>query len=73
VGGAGVIEFPVIGRADDIAHETCHFALCKAEAEYRVSLPREDAIVVCSLHVSPVVTWGWSDEDDFPIIEAIAS
>ena len=65
--------FPVVGLVDGVGHERCQWVLCITEAEYRVSLPSKDALLVCSLHVTPVVTSAWSDEDDFPVIKRIAS
>lgn len=65
--------FPVVSEVQ-AAPDLCHFALCQQWAEYLVSLPRQDAISVCSLHVTPVVTWGWTGEtDDFPRIDRLAS
>lgn len=66
--------FPIVGLADAAEGEDCHFALCSAPVDFVVSLPRTEPMRVCSLHVTPVISWGWTDEDDdFPEIRAIAS
>lgn len=68
------MRFPVVGLAEAAGDETCNFALCKAPVDFVVSMPRHDPMRVCSVHVTPVILWGWTDEDDdFPEIRAIAS
>ncbi len=64
--------FPVVGLVEDADGSGCEFALCRQPADYRVSLPHQEPTQVCSVHVTPVVTWGWSGEDDFPVIERLA-
>lgn len=67
------MKFPVVGLAKAAGESGCEFALCQHSADYRVSLPsRQQPMEVCSVHVTPVVTWGWSGEDDFPVIERLA-
>ncbi|HWJ10976.1 MAG TPA: hypothetical protein VNS46_16465 [Nocardioides sp.] len=69
-----MMRFPVVGKVDRDDDGSCHFAMCQAPADFVVSLPRHEPMRVCSLHVTPVITWGWTDEDDdFPEIVAIAS
>ena len=68
------MRFPVIGLIESAGGaDGCTFALCQAPADFVVSMPRHEPMRVCSVHVTPVILWGWTDEDDdFPEIRAIA-
>lgn len=67
------MTFPVVGSVPSSGPQQCEFALCRSEADYVVSLPHQEPIRVCSVHQTPVVLWGWTGEDDFPVIVRLAS
>lgn len=68
------MRFPVVGLAERAGDDCCEFALCQAPIDFAVTLPKRETMKVCSVHVNPVILWGWTDEDDdFPEVRAIAS
>lgn len=49
----------------------CEFVLCRREATFRVTRPPETTpLLVCGMHVDPVLTWGVVLED-VPVIESL--
>ena len=55
------IEIIPPGRAGLTDPKRCQYTLCRQEAEYAVELPEVEEVLVCSLHVTPVVVWGKTD------------
>lgn len=54
----------------------CEFVLCEREAELEVVVPTEAGgiapLLVCGLHVTPVLTWGVAELVDDPIIRYLS-
>lgn len=50
----------------------CEFGLCRRDAELRVQpSPQVEPLLVCGLHVSPVLSWGVIPDAD-AVIEYLA-
>lgn len=60
-------------HADQGAHVGCEFGLCRREAELEVSVAADVVpLLVCGLHVTPVLTWGVPDPATDPVIRVLA-
>jgi hypothetical protein len=58
-----VIEILAEGDLEATDPARCQFALCQREAEVAVDLDlvEPEPVLVCALHVTPVVMWGRPD------------
>lgn len=51
---------------------SCQFALCSREAELEVVVGAGvEPVLVCGLHVTPVLTWGVADPVREPVIRPV--
>lgn len=56
----------------DAGDRGCQFGLCPREAELEVTLGENIApLLVCGLHVTPVLTWGVPDQVAEPVIRVL--
>lgn len=47
----------------------CQFGLCGRDAELEVTLCADvDAVLVCGLHIGPLLSWGVPDPHEIPPI-----
>lgn len=49
----------LLGEQRPLTEQACHFGLCRRPVEFEVVVsPDVVPVLVCGLHVTPVVTWG---------------
>lgn len=63
-----MIEFhpETVCEHDDLR---CHFGICRREAELEVTISEAiDPVMVCSLHLSPILGWGVPEPVEWPTI-----